>query len=135
MTTAALPPIVLCVDDDADDRQFMATAIQDLHTSIQMAEVTNGREALAYLEQAKQTGKLPCLILLDLNMPVMNGKEALMKIKKEEALKEIPIVVFTTSSSSIDRLFCQHYQVEMFTKPPKYDEFIAAVKKLISYCL
>ena len=134
MTTAA-PPIVLCVDDDADDRQFMANAIGDFHTSLQMVEATNGSEALTFLQQAKQKGKLPCLILLDLNMPVMDGKEALMKIKQDEALKEIPIVVFTTSSSTIDKLFCQRYKVEMITKPPQYDEFIATVKKLINYCL
>ena len=133
MTTAA-PPVVLCVDDDADDRQFMADAIRDLHPSLRMAEATNGWEALAFLQQAKQRGELPCLILLDLNMPVMDGKEVLVKIKQDEDLKKIPVVVFTTSSASMDRLFCQRFQVEMITKPPQYDEFITTVKKLIAYC-
>lgn len=133
MATAA-PPFVLCVDDDADDRHFMADAIRDLHTTLQMAEATNGKEALQFLEQAKQIGTLPCLILLDLNMPVMNGKEVLIKIKQDDALKDIPTVVFTTSSSELDKLFCNRYQVEIITKPPQYDAFVATVQKLINYC-
>ena len=70
-----------------------------------------------------------------MNMPVLNGKETLSLIKKDEALKDIPLVFFTTSNSELDRMYCKHFGVEMVTKPPQYNSLKEAVKKLLDYCL
>ena len=65
--------IVLCVDDDPDDRELIRNAIFNVDPSYSVAYSTNGKEALLYLTAALET-ELPCLVILDLNMPVMDGK-------------------------------------------------------------
>ncbi|HEU4473113.1 MAG TPA: response regulator, partial [Flavisolibacter sp.] len=77
---------------------------------------------------------LPCLVILDINMPVLDGKETLSIIKKTEALQNIPVVVFTTSESELDRLFCQRLNTEMITKPPSYSSLEMIVVRLLNFC-
>ena len=125
---------ILCVDDDADDLQLLHETLKDLHEDFVAVEARNGRQALDFLQQSKKTGDLPCLIILDINMPVLNGKETLSVIKKDEALKSIPVVVFTTSGSESDKRFCDLHGVEMITKPPNINSFKDAVQKLLSLC-
>ena len=96
-------------------------------------EVGNGKEALTYLEQAQAAGNLPCLIILDINMPVLGGKETLATIKSREEFKFIPVVVFTTSESDLDRLFCERYNTQMITKPPSYKTLEATIFKVLGF--
>ena len=126
---------ILCVDDDADDLQLLHETLKDLHEDFVVVEAHNGRQALDFLQQSKKTEDLPCLIILDINMPVLNGKETLSVIKKDEALKSIPVVVFTTSGSESDKRFCHLHGVEMITKPPNINSFKAAVQKLLRICI
>lgn len=123
---------ILWADDDMDDLMLMRHVLQDIGRSYEIAEVGNGQEALEYLETAKQKGRLPSLIILDMNMPVLSGKEALGFIKKDETLKNIPLVFFTTSSSELDKMYCRRFGVEMITKPPQYSSLKEAVKKLLN---
>ena len=125
---------ILWADDDMDDLMLMRQVLQELGDNYNIAEVHNGKEALDYLQEGKQANTLPCLIILDMNMPVMDGKETLSRLKKDEALKEIPVVFFTTSNSQIDKLYCKHQGVEMITKPPQYANLKDAVQKLLKYC-
>jgi CheY-like chemotaxis protein len=125
---------ILWADDDIDDLMLMRHVLQDLEDHYNITEVHNGQEALDYLENAKQDETLPCLIILDMNMPVMDGKETLAKLKKDEELKNIPVVFFTTSNSQMDRLYCKHNGVEMITKPPQYANLREAVARLLRYC-
>ena len=126
---------ILWADDDIDDLMLMRHVLQDIGEEYNIKEVSNGQEAMDYLKAGKKEDDLPCLIILDMNMPVLNGKETLSLIKKDEALKDIPLVFFTTSSSELDRLYCKHFGVEMVTKPPQYNSLKEAVKKLLDYCL
>ena len=123
---------ILWADDDTDDLMLMRNVLQDIGQTYDITEVGNGREALDYLETAKQKDALPSLIILDMNMPVLNGKEALTVIKKDEALKDIPLVFFTTSSSELDKMYCRRVGVEMITKPPQYGSLREAVRKLLN---
>lgn len=125
---------ILWADDDMDDLLLMRHVLQDIGHDYNIKEVSNGQEALDYLEDAKRDHSLPSLIILDMNMPVLNGKETLSLIKKDDALKDIPLVFFTTSNSELDRMFCQRFGVEMITKPPQYLELKEAVKRLLDYC-
>lgn len=125
---------ILWADDDMDDLMLMRQVLQELGDNYNIKEVHNGKEALDYLQDGKQANRLPCLIILDMNMPVMDGKETLSRLKKDEALKEIPVVFFTTSNSQIDKLYCKHHGVEMITKPPQYANLKDAVQKLLKYC-
>ena len=126
---------ILWADDDIDDLMLMRHVLQDLGDDYNIAEVHNGQEALDYLQAAKQSKTLPCLIILDMNMPVMDGKETLAKLKKDEDLKDIPVVFFTTSNSQMDKLYCKHNDVEMITKPPQYANLKEAVQRLLRFCL
>ena len=126
--------VVLCVDDDEDDRSFITTFIRRSYPYLSTIEANNGLEALNYLYKVKGTSEVPCLILLDINMPLMDGKTALTRIKGDEDFSSIPIVVFSTSSSSVDHLFCAHFGVQLITKPQNFGEIEATLHKIISYC-
>lgn len=125
---------ILWADDDLDDLMLMRQVLEDIGETYLITEVNNGREAMDYLKASKEANNLPCLVILDINMPVMNGKETLTQIKKEEGLKDIPVVFFTTSNSELDKLFCRRMGVEMITKPPKYSYLKDAVVRLLNYC-
>ncbi len=126
---------ILWADDDMDDLMLMRHVLQDLGDDYNITEVHNGQEALDYLQGAKEAKSLPCLIILDMNMPVLDGKETLSRLKKDDVLKEIPVVFFTTSNSQMDKLYCKHNGVEMITKPPQYANLKEAVQKLLRFCL
>jgi CheY-like chemotaxis protein len=125
--------IVLCVDDDPDDRELIRNAIFKVDPSYSVAYTTNGKEALRYLTTALET-ELPCLVILDLNMPVMDGKQALIEIKKNLKLNEVPIVVFSTTSHPADLYFCQKYGVELVTKPDNFAQITTEVERLLQHC-
>lgn len=124
---------VLFVDDDPDDLMLIRQVLEELSLNLSIHEVHNGREALEYLEKAREREQLPSLIVLDINMPVMDGKETLSIIRQIPAYQDIPTVMFTTSNSDLDRLFFRKYKVEMITKPPNYDQLKEAIKRVLSF--
>lgn len=126
---------ILWADDDTDDLMLMRQVLQDLGDDYNITEVHNGQEALNYLASAKETGSLPCLIILDMNMPVLDGKETLARLKQDSVFSAIPVVFFTTSNSQMDKMYCKHNGVEMITKPPRYASLKEAVQKLLNYCI
>jgi CheY-like chemotaxis protein len=125
---------ILWVDDDVDDLMMMKEILIKNNQDQDVVEVHNGREALDYLKQAKQNNNLPCLIILDINMPVMDGKEALAVIRRTEDYMHIPVVVFSTSSSELDKTFCRSLQAEMITKPPLYKSLEKTIMEILNYC-
>lgn len=86
---------ILLVDDDEDDRDFFLSVLLLIDNSLTCHTASNGSIALAQLTAASE---LPDLIFLDLNMPVMNGKQFLVEVKKHERLKDIPVIILSTSS-------------------------------------
>ncbi|MGZ5189867.1 MAG: response regulator [Flavisolibacter sp.] len=124
---------ILWADDDMDDLQMMREILLKNEQNFHIVEVGNGREALYFLEQALHHDKLPCLIILDINMPVLGGKETLTTIKNREEFKSIPVVVFTTSESDLDRMFCEKYNTQMITKPPSYKSLEATIFNVLGY--
>lgn len=125
---------ILCVDDDADDLLLLNEILQEYNEDFNVKEAHNGRQAIDILQTAKAEEDLPCLIILDINMPVLNGKQTLTYIREDETFKSIPVVVFTTSGSSADKHFCNMYGAEMITKPPNYNSFKTVVHKLLRFC-
>ena len=67
-------------------------------------------------------------------MPVLDGKETLSLIKKDKDFKSIPVVVFTTSESELDKLYCKKFNTEMVTKPPNFSTLSAALDKILGFC-
>jgi CheY-like chemotaxis protein len=137
-----IPITILICDDDEDDRMLTAQALEDAHVSNDVRFVTDGEQLLDYLFQrgtyAEQTGTAPRpgLILLDLNMPNMDGREALKLIKGEESLRDIPIVVLSTSGLEQDIVKSYQLGVNSFiTKPVTFSGLVEAMNVLGRYWL
>ena len=91
---------ILLVEDDTVDVMTVERALKDLRVASELVAIGDGEQALAYLRD--DGNAKPCVILLDLNMPKMNGTEFMRIVKADEALRRIPVVVLTTSNSEQD---------------------------------
>jgi CheY-like chemotaxis protein len=123
---------VLLVEDDAIDTMTVRRAFRDLKLSNPLAHATNGEDALEYLRNPENAR--PCVILLDLNMPRMNGVEFMKAVKADSSLKKIPIVVLTTSRD--DRDIVESYKLSAagyIVKPVDYKKFVEAIKTIDVY--
>ena len=127
-------PVILYAEDDPDDRELLREAFNELHKDLKMVETANGREALLYLRSIKGIQNPPSLVILDLNMPILNGRETLAIMKSENETALIPVVIFTTSSSPLDEDFCKKFSVEMITKPSTPEELKTVAKHLFDFC-
>src|SRR5688572_11987752 len=103
MNSASDKKIVLNIDDDVDDRELFEEAISRVNSEMIIRQAASGEKGLEFLRQAKQSGDLPCLIFLDMNMPGKGGRDVLSEIKEDTVLSSIPIIIFTTSSSELDK--------------------------------
>jgi len=124
--------LFLLVDDDPDDVMLLKEAIHSVDHTIRFAEAKDGISALNYLKDIKDRYLIPSLIILDINMPVLNGRELLAIIKSENQLKHLKVVVFTTSSYPGDVDYCKQFNVELITKPFGMAELVNISKKLIA---
>lgn len=115
---------ILIVDDDADDREIIRDAFRANNDKADYLPLESGDALLQYLHENKNTG-LPSLILLDLNMPGKDGREALREIKSNDALQKIPVIVFTTSSSDRDKQNSYESGANCFvSKPDTFDKLV-----------
>jgi CheY-like chemotaxis protein len=123
---------ILLVEDDHVDVMTVKRALADLRVRNPLVHSTNGEEALAYLQEPGN--HKPCLILLDLNMPKMNGAELLRTIKADKVLKKIPVVVLTTSKSEKDiaEIF-ENGVAGYVVKPADYKKFVEAIRTINLY--
>ncbi len=124
---------ILLVEDNPGDVRLTLEAFKEGKLINNLSVVGDGVEAMAFLRQeGKYTGKpLPDLILLDLNMPRMDGREVLAEIKKDTNLKHIPVVILTTSQAEQDILKSYDLHANCYiTKPVDLDQFNAVVKSI-----
>lgn len=122
---------VLIVDDDTDDRNLIKESLDQCVVPVQICELTDGSEVMTYLENCPPAAT-PTLILLDLNMPIMNGFDVLIDIKKKAAFESIPVYVFTTSNSIRDKTHCiQLGAAEVYVKPASYAAWVNVLCPLV----
>lgn len=115
---------ILIVDDDADDREILRDAFQANYDKADYISLENGEALLEYLHKNAANG-LPSLIMLDLNMPGKDGREALKEIKSTHSFVRIPIIVFTTSSSQRDKEIAYELGASCFvTKPDTFNKLV-----------
>lgn len=126
-------PVIFWADDDPDDLQVMKEVLKTFDQNFKILDFPNGRELLKKL-QSVPPNAYPCLVILDINMPVLDGKSTLSLIRKDPQFRNVPVVIFTTSSSELDKTFCDYFDVAMITKPPTYEKLASALRSLISYC-
>jgi CheY-like chemotaxis protein len=121
---------ILLIDDDEDDHEIFLTAVQSISSSVTCRALYNAKEALELLKENKLN---PEVIFLDLNMPVMNGQQFLTEIKKDKELKNIPVIIFSTSSHQPTiELMKELGAHDFITKPERYDSLIALLTPIIS---
>ncbi|MBE7169123.1 MAG: response regulator [Williamsia sp.] len=127
-------PLVLFVEDDEDDQEFIALAFDRIKPNPRFHITSNGREALQYLS-GLPANKLPCLIVLDLNMPVLNGVETLEALKSHKQWDHIPRVVLTTSNSPRDKDRCLlNGATDYLVKPNNMMELIKTIRTMLHHC-
>lgn len=125
---------ILFVDDDADDRDFLAEVLKDVNPSVNAVFAENGLKAIEYLSDTKEKEQLPCLIVLDLNMPFLDGKETYKKIKNELKLESVPVIIFTSSHNPNDKILFSTLGVEFITKPDDFNYFNRVVSHMVNVC-
>jgi len=123
---------ILLVEDDAIDRMTVERALKEIRVTNTLEMVGNGEEALEFLRDPAR--EQPGIILLDLNMPKMNGIEFLKFVKADESLRRIPVVVLTTSKDEQDRVDSFNLGVAGYmVKPVDYMQFVEVVKAIDLY--
>jgi CheY-like chemotaxis protein len=123
---------ILLVEDDHVDIMTIKRALKEIEVSNPVVSRENGEEALAYL--GDPANARPCIILLDLNMPIMNGIEFLQQAKRDEALKAIPVIVLTTSEEQQDKVNSFNLGVAGYmAKPVDYRRFVEMMRSIDLY--
>ena len=133
------PITILCADDDPDDRMLMRDALEESRLANRLCFVQDGVELMAYLRREGRwadpdMSPRPGVILLDLNMPRKDGREALQEIKADPRLRTIPVVVLTTSSAEADIL--RSYDIganSYIIKPVTFDGLVEVMRGLGRY--
>ncbi|MDH7600406.1 MAG: response regulator [Sedimentisphaerales bacterium] len=123
---------ILLVEDDEVDAMTVRRVLRELKVSNALVHVTNGEEALGYLRDS--TRPRPCLVLLDINMPRMNGIELLRIMKADEELRALPVVIMTTSTNDRDIIEAFHLSVAGYMiKPVDYRQFVETIRTIDTY--
>ena len=133
-----MPIQVLLVEDSPGDVRLTQEAFRDVNMSIQLHVASDGVEAMAFLrrEGADLQAPRPDLILLDLNLPRMDGREVLAHIKADDNLRTIPTVILTTSEAEADIVKSYELQANCYlSKPVQFDAFEALVKSINDFWL
>ncbi|HEX2532946.1 MAG TPA: response regulator [Chitinophagaceae bacterium] len=127
---------IVYVEDDADDREFLSDALRVAHPDVEIVTANNGLEAIKYLKLARNgQAPLPSLIILDINMPYLNGMETFQQIRTDALLQAIPLVVFTSSESPNDKAWFQRQGIELLTKPDNLKHLSKLADYMLSRCL
>ena len=137
MNTGTLPFVILLAEDEPADAHLVKTALAENRILSDLHHVLDGREVLEFLRQQGPrfaTAPRPDLILLDLNMPRMDGRECLAALKKDESFRDIPVVILTTSEVERDVVASYNLGASGYiAKPVDIVQFIDAIRHLGDY--
>lgn len=126
---------ILLADDDAEDRDIIREAMETVNAKDLMCFVENGEQALDTLTRSYNAASPPCLIVLDLNMPKMNGTETLRRLKSDERFRNIPVIIFSTSINNFEKEKCMQLGADSYiTKPVSYAECLQTVNTFLGFC-
>lgn len=138
MVTHVEPVQILLVEDSEPDVELTTEALRDARVANDLHVARDGEEALAFLrgESPHDGAPRPDLVLLDLNLPRMDGREVLEAVKNDPELASIPVVVLTTSSAEADILRSYQLHANSYvTKPVRFEEFLTAIRSLEDFWL
>lgn len=134
--TQNLPPksLVLYVDDDADDRELVREIFEEFAAIIELKLFEDGDQLVDYLEGLAPLQPRPCLIIVDINMPRMDGKKTLKAVRNMTEFEEVPMVLFSTSTLPSDAAFARSFNAGFITKPLHSSQVHLIADQLIEHC-
>lgn len=126
---------ILMVDDDVEDQQIIKDTFTDLGYGMSIHFESTGDSAISYLRHCHDKGDCPCLVVLDLNMPRMNGRQVLNFLKGDVNFKNIPVIIYSTSLNPLERDQCMALGAHSYViKPITYAQSIETAKMFYSFC-
>lgn len=126
--------LVLYADDDSDDLALLKEAFHDYSHVINLLTFKDGIELLHFVEQLSPLEPAPCLIILDINMPRLNGIELLKKIRTKKEMSEVPVVLFSTSTLPSEAAIARSLKAGFVTKPFVSSQVQQIIDKLLAHC-
>jgi CheY-like chemotaxis protein len=127
-------PFMLIADDDEDDIYLLDSAFKESHLKVKVDFVQNGIEVLTYLDKIKDNSPLPDIIVLDLNMPLLSGRDTLLKLKENLRYKNIPVVILTTSNSEKEKAHCLEMGAALYLfKSSGFEKIVSTAKHLYEF--
>ena len=126
--------IILIAEDDPDDQELIAMAFTKIDPSLKLHIVNDGKEALDYLKQTSDLG-LPCVILLDYNMPELNGAQVIQQLAADKRFENVPKVILSTSSNPLYINDCIEKGAHAYkVKPDDFEKLLMIVKEMAALC-
>lgn len=126
---------IILADDDADDRTIVQDAMELLDAPDIMMFAENGEKLLDLLQKNFTELSFPSLVVLDLNMPKMNGTQTLSRLKNHEQFKHIPVIIYSTSINPVEKEKCLLLGAHSFiTKPLSYKQSIETAQTFLKFC-
>ncbi|RYZ23017.1 MAG: response regulator [Chitinophagaceae bacterium] len=123
---------IFYAEDDLDDL-YILSEVLEAYPEVALRHFPNGKELIENLARTVP-GAWPCLVLLDLNMPQLDGRETLVQLRANPAWADIPVVLFTTSNSVLDLRFAAQWNVELITKPLLFDGMEQVARRIVGHC-
>ncbi|HYF33149.1 MAG TPA: response regulator [Chitinophagaceae bacterium] len=134
MKTLSLRPTILAVDDDLEDLELIEETISDLEPTANFKKLTDGSQVLPFLDQYAD-GELPCLIILDYNMPGMNGAQVVSQLCAIPRYEPIPKIILSTSNANSHIRECMdNGALKYFVKPNNIKDMNRLAEEMLSYC-
>lgn len=134
--TESLPPksLVLYADDDVDDRDLIKEAFDEFSPVVELVTFEEGGALLQYLQNLLPLQPKPCLVILDINMHGLDGKQTLLRLRGLKEHNEVPVVLFTTSTLPSEAAFAQAHNAGFVTKPLHGAQIRNIVNEFIGHC-
>jgi CheY-like chemotaxis protein len=124
--------IVLYADDDEDDIEVFRRALDEFE-GYELKSFPNGLELLKYLQEDRSNSEV-CLIVLDINMYIMGGITTLVKLKADEKLKDIPVVMFSTAKNPMDIIMATSLHTDIIQKPRTQQAMLQCMENMLERC-
>jgi CheY-like chemotaxis protein len=122
-------PYILIADDDQEDRFLLDIAFKEIGSFELIHMVENGVQVISYLNAIEDNNLLPTLIVLDLNMPVLNGIDTLLQLKTDPRFKDIPVIIHSTSMYEAEKEKCIEIgAIDFIKKPVSFDQMISTAR-------
>ena len=125
---------VIFADDDADDLELITGFFKQYNRNVNVLEFKDGKEVLKFLDDFAINTSTPILIVLDINMPRLNGKETLAAIRQHPRYQNIPVIIYTTSTSETDEEYCRQFNASWVHKPSSMTSVKHIARIIAEFC-